>query len=182
MPRARRLLTAAAVLAALPVAGTLLPGEQRQLHVAAGEAPLCRSTESLGRTAVVTEFVWRADQKERAQREALVADALRRTLAQLPCFAAGAPAEGEPPDTRILVRVYEAGPVLSIGILPPHWLGGSEVELAVTAIDMHSNLAVRYDAHLRLARGGLFALRGTGDVERDVAEALALLLGGAPVR
>jgi hypothetical protein len=42
MSRTRRVLVTLAALLALPLVGTLSPGERSQLHVAAGEAPLCR--------------------------------------------------------------------------------------------------------------------------------------------
>jgi hypothetical protein len=169
----RRALIAVAALLALPLAGTLFASEHRQLHVAAGAAPLCRDGVSLGSTEITTEFVWRA---------AIVANALREAVARAPCLADATWEGSASAATRIVVRVYEAGPVLLVGLLPPHWLGFSEVELAVTAHDLRAPGAPLYDAHLRLARGGLFALRGTPAVERDAGDAFALLLGEAPVR
>lgn len=182
MTRARRAGAAIAALLALPLAGTLFVSEQRQLHVAAGEVPLCRDGVALGRVAVATEFAWRGDQKEPARREAMVTRALRDAVAAAPCLASASFDARAGAETLLRVRVYEAGPLLTVGLLPPHWLGFSEVSLAVEARDLRAGGATRFDAQLRIARGGLFALRGSAAVERDLADAFALLLGEAPVR
>lgn len=180
--RWRRVGRVVGALLALPLAGSLFASEQRQLHVAVGEAPLCRDSVALGRTAIATEFVWRADQKEPALREAIVTNALREAVAHAPCLAGASFGDVAAAETRVVVRVYEVGPVLLVGLLPPHWLGFSEIELAVTAHAVVSPRVPLYDAHLRIARGGLFALRGLAAARQDAADAFALLLGNARVR
>jgi hypothetical protein len=177
---------------ALPIVGSLLAGEQRQLHVAAGEAPLCRTGVSLGRMMIVTTTAWRADQKEPEWRSALWMSTLRNS-GGVSCASsisrawsdpdqtdgsviASAGATGDVIDTVVLIRSYEAGPNLQFGLFPPHWLGWTEAEFGVRALEVSSG-ALLYDAHVRLARGGLFALRGEAAVRRDAFDALELVLG-----
>jgi hypothetical protein len=52
MAKPWRVLIVAAGLVALPLLGSLFVSEQSQLHVAAGEPPLCRKGVSLGRAVL----------------------------------------------------------------------------------------------------------------------------------
>jgi hypothetical protein len=188
----KRLAIGCVAALALPIVGSLLAGELRQLHVAAGEAPLCRTGVSLGRMSIVTTTAWRADQKEPDWRYALWTSALRKS-GGVSCASsissglsdpgltdgsaiASAGATGDVIDTVVLIRSYEAGPNLQFGLFPPHWLGWTEAEFGVRALEVSSG-ALLYDAHVRLARGGLFALRGEAAVRRDAFDALELVLG-----
>jgi len=184
-------------VAAVALAGAL-SSEQVQVHVAAGGAPLCRDGAALGRVRVVTAYSWRADQKEVARREEIAARGIRGVLGALPCaegtrfeFATGAAGwpshpeaqqlAGRSADTAILLRIHELGPNLVVTLLPPQWLGWSEVDVQARVLRVRDG-AVLLDAHVHRARGGPFALRGVQPLESELRAALATLFLPAAVR
>ena len=134
---------------------------------------------------VAAEFAWRADQKEPALREAIAARALRASFADLPCaraveFADDA-AELAGVDTLVVVRVHELGPNLIATLIPPQWIGWTEVDVLVRAV-RPADGAVLLDAHASREQGGPFVLRGIAPLEAELVAALAPLIGGAAVR
>jgi len=184
-PLLRRGLIAGFLLATAVALANALPLEIVQQHLAAGEAPLCGAGVSLGALRVTPEFAWRADQKERPRREEIALRALRAELAELPCargFAfAGEADAASAPDTELSIRLHELGPSFVVTLLPPQWLGWSEVDATLRATRVTDG-AVLLDAHVTRRRGGPFALRGEAPLESELRAALAPLLRGAPVR
>jgi hypothetical protein len=184
------------VLLALALAGC--SSERSQLHVAAGSLPLCVGGTSLGRVAVRTELVFRADQKEPDKRAAFAEAAVRDALGALPCARAvdvappsaserwSAHPEAEvlaglaaAADTAVLLRLHELGPNLTFTLVPPAWATWTEVDLLARVLDVPSG-AVRLDFHRRLERGGPFALRGADRLEGELRGVLEESFVGTP--
>lgn len=132
---------------------------------------------------------WRLDQKDRVLREAAAQKGIEDFLAEETCLATtGAhrllsmPSDEELRHTSstaervVLVVVRELGPRLVIGV-PSLVEGGTEVVLDVKVLDPRRTEPLA-DGRTRWRHGGMFYVKGTGSLERDMAAALRAALPG----
>jgi hypothetical protein len=174
----------AALLAAVMAAGCASTTVQTTGN--ALKAPLCVP----GRTLPVAVYWlprWRYEQKEREQREAAAQKGLDDFLADTPCLATTgahrlltAPQDEElvhasPRAERyVVITLYELGPLLEIGV-PSIVRGGTEVVLDVKVLDPRAPAPLAA-SRTRWRHGGLFYLKGTGELDKDMAAALRAAL------
>jgi len=164
-------------------------------HVAAGNPPLCRDHPALGRTLVVPETAWRGDQKDVAEREAMVVRSLEAVFGALPCGEAEIDPLTEWGDrseesllsdlaargirTAVLVRMEELGPLVGVTFsLPLLWTSFSEADFRVRVLDVGES-RVLLDARVERLRGGPFHVRPASWSEAELTAGLAELLGAS---
>lgn len=161
---------------------------------------LCTSeSDTMGLTVAWTTR-WRPDQKEPSDRAAAALRGIERYVHAMSCFRETAiriikvqadPAtlsaaevlarlKGDRSDRVVLVVVRELGPHLRIG-LPQVIAGGTEVQLDVRVIDRQTATEIA-GGQVRWQRGGPFYLRGTGQLDQDLGQALAAALGSPTSR
>jgi hypothetical protein len=152
----------------------------------APQAPVCeRSVNAL----VLWAPVWRADQKDATQREAMAADGLEQFFAESGCFArfelrrvadtSIATISSQPVAaafTRLVViEVRELGPVVKLLSSPTLIEGGTEAVLQV-AVYAPSGIAKERDFSVHWRNGGPGVVKGVASLVGDMQQALAAAL------
>jgi hypothetical protein len=158
--------------------------------------PLCRAGAHKDSVAVYWGTAWRADQKEVARREAMVATGLSEFFGGTSCFTTVSllrTVNGRDPlvltDPELLasapvdagrifvIRVEELGPNLMFYLSPILWETRNDVVLRVRSLNTRSK-ALESDVTVRWTRGGAFTMLGTNSLPPDFSGALAAVFTG----
>ena len=183
------------LLALAPLLGLACSTTMTNLYVAAGEPPLCEVNPNLGRVIVVAETAWRPNQKDVAEREAMVERSLAEVLGALPCgqveidsltawadrseqaVLSALAARGA--QTAVLVRIEELTPQLALTFSVPFlWASTSEADFRLRALGTADG-SVMLDARVRRFTGGPFQLRPAKWAEDELTAGLAELVGAS---
>jgi len=168
-------------------------------HSLGMEPPLCKDNAKEVKTIVYWGAAWRADQKEIARREAIIAMGIEDFFRATPCFSvktisrtvdgrnvlllgdkeilASVPADVE----RVhVLRFEELGPTLVFYLSPILWTSDLDIQVRVRTLNVRTGgLESDVTAHWR--KGGPFNLRGTAGLPEDLAGILQAIFLGYPV-
>lgn len=194
-----RSVTAAVAMTAM-VAASGCAVTRVETHVVGAGPVFCQEGDARVAALVLWGAAWRDGQKDIEDREAAAQEGIVSFFESSSCFSrvdvVGEVSGLDPTmlsdcealsfaraaaryryDRVILVRLEELGPKFEVHPSPILWSGGTEVAMRVRVLDLLSS-ALESDVSARWFRGGPFVVRGTGSLERDMAAALAAVLGG----
>lgn len=182
----------------IALAGLLLGGCASTRVDLSGErsSALCSSAESPHSALIVWQAIWRADQKDVAEREAAAGRAIEAYFAQPGCFAGSkvrhlrpgplsddelrhlARAEMPHADRVLWIGIHELGPVIRLLASPALIDGGTEVRLELRALDAAGTRLAHLKTHWE--HGGPGIIRGVATLPDDLTQALDATLKFRP--
>lgn len=164
-------------------------------------APLCQAGAQRLTALVLWAPAWRADQKDRAQREDAARQGIESVFAHSACYdrvelrrlpgddesavpgdaalLAMAAAAGPRPDRLLAITVRELGPVVRLLSSAALVEGGTEVVLQLKAFDLPAGTPLA-DVRLHWRDGGALVVKGVASLPQDMAAALRQALGVGP--
>lgn len=193
----RRIKKTFCVIVAILVSGCATTS--LQTYRAAGGDTICgRDGHDLGVVAVLPEVVWRRDQKEPENRQAMARVAMEEAFREMPCgklvppggirvfsswsarpesdLAGQFSAEGI--DTIVIIRVEELTPRLYITFsLPVLWAGSTEADFHIRVLATKTG-QVLSDMRVKRSTGGPFNLRPAEWAGNELQAALRQVIGG----
>jgi hypothetical protein len=155
-------------------------------------APICNPGDNIIITAILWGALWRPDQKEPQLRESMAKQGIDQFISETKCINVvsnrkieleqNAPSNAKlielvtvnNTEQVIFILVRELGPTLEIGI-PAIITGHTETVLETKVINLPSQSVIN-DSKVHWRKGGMFVIKGTSSLPKDIASALKSIL------